>query len=271
MTWREVYERMKYEGWTHVKGTGLVNFYYLHPSCRGMRPADLRRDKVEGTDYFTSTDALRIYAMKYRICQSGPGLDGDPGGGESDRRNAAAVEGKAKQDEDCDGPKNEEVDSLDNFSTEAENGTENLTLPKREVEITQLKTPSKEVHSPVDEKAAQQNETANGSEAVIVGNKNYYFYFIVTIYPETISDHFIRLSTRKRMDMITFRDIRECILEQLELDFQSFQFLSEIGAVSHKQENIFGVNEIFRTGDGTRLFPVCISIKESKTTSRPQG
>jgi hypothetical protein len=75
---------------------------------------------------------------------------------------------------------------------------------------------------PRDEKAAQQNETANGSEAVIVGNKNYYFYFIVTIHPETISDHFIRFSTRKRIDMITFRDIRECILEQLELDFESF-------------------------------------------------
>ena len=50
---------------------------------------------------------------------------------------------------------------------------------------------------PRDEKAAQQNETANGSEAVIVGNKNYYFYFIVTIHPKTISDHFIWLSTKE--------------------------------------------------------------------------
>ena len=271
MTWPEVYEVMKYEGWTNVKGTGLVNCYYLHPSCRGMRPADLRRDKVEGTDYFTSTDALREHAMKNRVCQSGPGVDGDPGGGESDRRNAAAVEGKAKQDEDNAGPENEEDDSLDNFldnfSTEAEMVTENLTLPKSEVETTQLK--SEEVHSPRDEKAVQQHETANGSEAVMVGNEKYYFKVI--IHPETVSDHFIILSTRTRIEMITFKDIRECILEQLELDFESYQFVSEVGAVSHKQEHMFGVNEIFRTGEGTHRCPLRISIKESRTTSHLQG
>jgi hypothetical protein len=238
-----------------------------------MRPADLRRDKVEGTDYFTSTGALRVYAMN-RVCQSGPGLDGDPGGGESDRRNAAAFEGIAKQDEDCAGPKNEEVDSLDDFSTEAENGTENLTLPKTEVETTQLKTPSKEVHSPGDEKAAQQYETANGSEAVIVGNTNYYFYFIVTIHPETISDHFIRLSTRKRMEMITFRDIRECILEQLELDFESFRAqvrpiggnVEQLDIHSPNQDRIEG-----SLGDGCRIAQFSALIATSASSVHPDS
>jgi hypothetical protein len=70
-TWSEVYKRMKDEGWTHIRGTGLVNCYYLHPTCRGMTTKGLRRDKIEGTHYFTSTEALREYAMKNRRWQSG--------------------------------------------------------------------------------------------------------------------------------------------------------------------------------------------------------
>ncbi len=63
-TWAEIHQKMKDEGWTHIKGKGLVDCVYLHPTCKGVRFADLRRENVEGVHYFTSTAALRDHAMK---------------------------------------------------------------------------------------------------------------------------------------------------------------------------------------------------------------
>jgi len=67
LSWTEMFDQMKFNGWTWLPGTGggsdLVDWYYLHPSCKGLPKPVLLRTKVEGVDYFTSIDAVQQYAI----------------------------------------------------------------------------------------------------------------------------------------------------------------------------------------------------------------
>ena len=61
-SWAEMYTQMLADGWSYMTGNGLVEWYYLHPTCKGMKKTELMRDKVEGRDYFTSEEKLKTYA-----------------------------------------------------------------------------------------------------------------------------------------------------------------------------------------------------------------
>lgn len=66
LSWTEMFDQMKFNGWTWLPGSGgsdLVDWYYLHPSCKGLPKHVLLRTKVEGVDYFTSIDAVQRYAI----------------------------------------------------------------------------------------------------------------------------------------------------------------------------------------------------------------
>ena len=60
--WAEMYNHMISDGWSYLKGNDLVEWYYLHPTCKGMKKTELMRDKKEGEDYFTSEKDLKTYA-----------------------------------------------------------------------------------------------------------------------------------------------------------------------------------------------------------------
>ena len=62
MSWTQMHSQMKVDGWTHVKGSDLVEWYYLHPTCKGMNKTNLLRNKKEGVDFFTSETDLKRYA-----------------------------------------------------------------------------------------------------------------------------------------------------------------------------------------------------------------
>ena len=57
-----MWHTMQDDGWSCIKGRGLVEWYYLHPICEGMKKSHLLDVKKEGTDYFTSEDDLKCYA-----------------------------------------------------------------------------------------------------------------------------------------------------------------------------------------------------------------
>ncbi len=62
MSWIDMYIQMKADGWTHFKGSDLVEWYYLHPTCKGMNKTHFLRNKKEGVDFFTSEADLKRYA-----------------------------------------------------------------------------------------------------------------------------------------------------------------------------------------------------------------
>lgn len=62
MPWFEMYTQMKADGWTHMSGTGLTPWFYVHPTCKGIKKNELIRTKEAGVDYFTSEEDLMRYA-----------------------------------------------------------------------------------------------------------------------------------------------------------------------------------------------------------------
>jgi len=61
--WCEMWSSMKSnDGWSHMQGTGLSAWFYVHPTCEGLKKTELMRDKVEGQDYFTSEEDVKKYA-----------------------------------------------------------------------------------------------------------------------------------------------------------------------------------------------------------------
>ncbi len=62
MPWIEMYNQMKADGWSHMPGVGLTPWFYVHPTCKGMKKNELLRTKEAGVDYFTSEDDLMRYA-----------------------------------------------------------------------------------------------------------------------------------------------------------------------------------------------------------------
>jgi hypothetical protein len=72
LPWVDMHKQLKEYGWTHIKGSSLaVEWYYLHPDCKGMKKTELLRDKVEGVDYVSSEKALQQYA-RYHLGWKGP-------------------------------------------------------------------------------------------------------------------------------------------------------------------------------------------------------
>lgn len=62
MPWVTMFSQMKADGWSFLQGAGLIEWFYLHPTCKGMKKTELLRTKVAGVDYFTSEDDLMRYA-----------------------------------------------------------------------------------------------------------------------------------------------------------------------------------------------------------------
>jgi hypothetical protein len=62
MPWVIMFNQMKADGWSFMQGAGLIEWFYLHPTCKGMKKTELLRTKVAGVDYFTSEEDLMRYA-----------------------------------------------------------------------------------------------------------------------------------------------------------------------------------------------------------------
>lgn len=52
-SWSAVWKDLKSQGWTYRRGTHLVDYYYLKPSCNKIN------DGVEGQDFFTSEEDVQ--------------------------------------------------------------------------------------------------------------------------------------------------------------------------------------------------------------------
>eukprot|EP00579_Thalassiosira_antarctica_P010503 CAMPEP_0201914916 /NCGR_PEP_ID=MMETSP0903-20130614/4974_1 /ASSEMBLY_ACC=CAM_ASM_000552 /TAXON_ID=420261 /ORGANISM="Thalassiosira antarctica, Strain CCMP982" /LENGTH=496 /DNA_ID=CAMNT_0048450401 /DNA_START=121 /DNA_END=1608 /DNA_ORIENTATION=+ len=62
MAWPDMWNKMKSEGWSHIDGSGLIAWFYLHPTCAGMKKTEILKEKKEGTDYFTNDEDVKWYA-----------------------------------------------------------------------------------------------------------------------------------------------------------------------------------------------------------------
>jgi hypothetical protein len=100
LSWTEMFNQMKGNGWTWLRGSDrdLVDWYYLHPTCKGLTKSVLLRTKVEGVDYFTSIDAVQRYAILHLGWCTGGGVCGDTtmsavaGGGTNSPQDAELVD-----------------------------------------------------------------------------------------------------------------------------------------------------------------------------------
>lgn len=64
VSWHVFFQSMKDSGWTHLTGSGLISYYWVHPLCSKMKKNELLANGVEGEDYFTSEEAVKLYAKK---------------------------------------------------------------------------------------------------------------------------------------------------------------------------------------------------------------
>jgi cell division control protein 6 len=64
MPWSGLWKEMKSEGWRYKVGNNIVDYYYLHPNCAGMKKAEwLKLQK--GLDYFESEDEVAVFAKEH--------------------------------------------------------------------------------------------------------------------------------------------------------------------------------------------------------------
>jgi len=64
MSWAEMYNQMIADGWFHISGSGLVEWYYVHPRFKGMLKTQILKQGKEGEDYF-SEESLKSYARSH--------------------------------------------------------------------------------------------------------------------------------------------------------------------------------------------------------------
>jgi len=50
MSWAEMYNLMTADGWFHISGSGLVEWYYVHPRFKGMLKTQILKQGKEGKD-----------------------------------------------------------------------------------------------------------------------------------------------------------------------------------------------------------------------------
>ena len=91
LPWPRMWEYLrKEEGWTHHVGTGLVDYYYVHPRAAAWTKARLLREGTEGADYFATEGDVRDYA-RARMGWRGDAEEEAPAQGEEARGDGAAA------------------------------------------------------------------------------------------------------------------------------------------------------------------------------------
>mmetsp|Transcript_6131 Transcript_6131/g.12636 ORF Transcript_6131/g.12636 Transcript_6131/m.12636 type:complete len:1844 (-) Transcript_6131:84-5615(-) len=65
MEWRDMWNHLKEKGWRHSTGGGLVSYYYINASCKGMKKRDILKYKTEGLDYFSSEEEVQQFAREH--------------------------------------------------------------------------------------------------------------------------------------------------------------------------------------------------------------
>ena len=238
-----MWNMMQDDGWSCIKGRGLVEWYYLHPTCKGMKKSHLLDEKKEGTDYFTSKDDLKCYA---RLNLGWGASRSDDITGESLSKDRKIK--KKRNDSEKSSKK------LLNKGT----GSECSDLEAQEI------TPppqTKSMAKPKSEQKEKQEETDDDDE----DGQTLYFFQVVMSGIET--DNVIELP---RKQDLTFADLRREIEEEIDLPWDSFKFtLTAGGTVSpnRKQEEKRNVccrdYGLTKKGDGSCERPYLVFIKEA--------
>ena len=65
MPFDKLWSQMRKAGWTYCQGSGLVAWYYVHPSAAKMKKGEMMRRCTEGVHYFTSEKCIHRYALKH--------------------------------------------------------------------------------------------------------------------------------------------------------------------------------------------------------------
>lgn len=65
MTFNKLWTQMRKAGWKYCTGSGLVSFYYMHPSVAKMKKGEMMRRCTEGVHYFTSIQGVHRYAHEH--------------------------------------------------------------------------------------------------------------------------------------------------------------------------------------------------------------
>ena len=103
-------------GWSHRRGDGLVDYYYVVPELRDLTKAEVKREGVRGVHYFAGVEGLRSHCRE-RYGWEGPGGTAVPpprgddgkdgrGGARGESVGAAAADdGKAAKEKGRDSPR----------------------------------------------------------------------------------------------------------------------------------------------------------------------
>ena len=59
--WADVWQELIKFGWTCEVGDNLANYIFCTQKCINLSPKQIRRDFIEGQDYFTSQEAVQDY------------------------------------------------------------------------------------------------------------------------------------------------------------------------------------------------------------------
>ena len=63
LPWKEMNSRMKSQGWTHFPGSGLQAWIYVHPSCKGMKKAEVLKME-KNVHWFDDDGEVKRYAKR---------------------------------------------------------------------------------------------------------------------------------------------------------------------------------------------------------------
>ncbi len=148
MEWRDMWKYMKENGWRHMAGGGLVSYYYVNATCKGLKRTEIFKHGKEGLDYFSSEEEVRQFARDHLGWKAPSRHDATSADTEStsqgqrtekteDDLDAEAKEGKKEGEDRCSSTKSAHRSSIRSENDrDKRNGT-----PRRSLQKPQAKSP----------------------------------------------------------------------------------------------------------------------------------
>ena len=65
INWTDMWNNMEDQGWVWLPGSGLVDWYYVHPNFAHRSRPDVLKEGKEGEDYFVNDESLMRYAKQH--------------------------------------------------------------------------------------------------------------------------------------------------------------------------------------------------------------